>query len=509
MPERPSQPSLTLREIVFFNGQDQGATAIEDLDGRKTTYGQLHDHVSNVVGMLNGAGFRRNDRIAIALPNGPELAVAVVALTCGFTTIPLDPNETTFEYERYLQRVRAKALLVERESGQLARKVAKDLGVEIIELIKSEDSRAGMFSLLGFDGIDKREPEFAKPEDIANILLTSGTTFRPKIVPWTHSMICWGAYYNQLSLPLTPSDRYLITNPFFHAGGLSNISRALYGGGTIICSPGFQRSEFFRWIDQVRPTIYSTPPAVQQSIIEMVKENIGVISRSRLRFIRTGMTSLPSKTLKKLEEVFGVPVVELYSSTEVNGIGQSALCMGHRLGALKPVAPEIEIMDENGNELHQGELGEIAVRGPNVFKGYEDDPDANKAAFVDGWFRTGDLGYFDGEGYLYLRGRVKEMINKGGMKVAPQDVEEAIMEHPAVAEAVAFPVPHPTLGEDVAAAVVLKKGQNVSENDLRASLFDRLAYFKVPTRIIFVESIPKGATGKANRLDMAQTLALL
>jgi acyl-CoA synthetase (AMP-forming)/AMP-acid ligase II len=495
--------------MVFFNGQDQGATAIEDLDSRKTTYGQLYDQVRNVVGMLNGAGFRRNDRIAIALPNGPEMAVAVVALTCGFTTIPLDPNQTTFEYEKYMQRVPARALLVEKESGQLVRKVAKDLGMEILELIRSEDGRAGMFSLAGFNGIGKGEPEFAKPEDIANVLLTSGTTFRPKIVPWTHSMVCWGAYYNQLSLPTIPSDRYLILNPLFHAAGLSCISRVLCGGGTIICSPGFQRREFFRWIDHARPTIYSTPPAVQQSIIEMAKENKDVISRSMLRFIRTGMTPLPSKTLKELEEVFGVPVVELYSSTEVNGIGQSPLCMGHRLGALKPIAPEIKIMDEKGNELHQGELGEIAVRGPNVFKGYENDPEANKEAFVDRWFRTGDLGYFDGEGYLHLRGRVKEIINKGGEKVAPEDVEEELMTHPAVAEAVVFPVPHLTLGEDVVAAVVLKKGQDVGEKDLRSYLFDHLAYFKVPTRIMFVESIPKGPTGKASRLDMVRTLGLL
>jgi acyl-CoA synthetase (AMP-forming)/AMP-acid ligase II len=183
--------------------------------------------------------------------------------------------------------------------------------------------------------------------------------------------------------------------------------------------------------------------------------------------------------------------------------------MGHRLGALKPVAPEIEIMDENGNELRQGELGEIAVRGPTVFKGYEDDAEANKAAFVDGWFRTGDLGYFDGEGYLHVAGRVKEMINKGGEKVAPQEIDNTLMEHPAVADAVTFPVPHQTLGEDVNTAIVLRGGEQVTEGELRSFLFDRLTYFKVPTRIIFVKAIPKGVTGKANRSDMARMLGFL
>jgi acyl-CoA synthetase (AMP-forming)/AMP-acid ligase II len=255
--------------------------------------------------------------------------------------------------------------------------------------------------------------------------------------------------------------------------------------------------------------MYSAVPAVQQSIIEMAKENKDVISRSRLRLVRTGTASLPSKTLKELERIFGVPVVETYGSTEAIGIGRSSPCMGHRLGALKPIAPGIEIMNEKGNELHQGELGEIAVRGPNVFKGYEDDPEANKAAFVDGWFRTGDLGYFDGEGYLHLVGRVKEIINKGGEKVAPQEIDSALMEHPVVAEAVAFPVPHKTLGEDVDAAVVLREGGQVTEGELRSFLFDRLAYFNVPTRIVFVKMIPKGPTGKANRSDMARTLGLL
>ena len=495
--------------MVFFNGQKPAATALEDLEGRKTTYGQLHDHVCNVVGTLNGGGFRRNDRIAITLPNGPEMAVAVVALACGFTTIPLDPNQTAFEYGKYMERVHARALLVEKGSELASRKVAKDLGMEILEIIKSEDGRAGIFSLAGFDGISKSEQEFAKPEDTAYILFTSGTTFRPKMIPWTHSMICWGAYYNQLGLPLIASDRYLILNPPFHAAGLNNIYRALSTGGTILCSPGFQRSEFFRWIAQAQPTIYSGPPSVHQSIIEMAKENMGVISRSRLRLIRTGLAPLPSNTLKELERVFGAPVVETYSSTEAISIGGSPLSMGHRLGAFKPFIPEIEIMDEKGNVMNKGELGEIVVRGPNVFKGYEDDPEANKAAFVDGWFRTGDLGYFDSEGYFYLAGRVKEMINKGGEKVAPQEVEEALMAHQAVAEAVAFPVPHPTLGEDVAAAIVLKKGQNVHEKDLRAFLFDRLTYFKVPTRIVFVESIPKGPAGKVRRLDMARNLGFL
>jgi len=509
MPEKSSRPPLTIRDMVFFNGQDQNAIAVEDLDGRKTTYGQLHDHVRNVVGMLNGAGFRRNDRIAIALPSGPEMAVAVVALTCGFTTIPLNPNQMALEYDRYLQDVHARALLVEKGSELAVRKVAKDLGVEIIELIKSEDGRAGIFSLAGFDSIGEHDPEFAKPEDIAYILSTSGTTFKPKIVPWTHSMICWAIYYHQLSLPLTPSDRALILNPLFHAAGLNNIYRPLYAGGTIICSPGFQRSEFFRWIDQTRPTIYSAVPAVQQSIIEMAKENMDVISRSRLRLILAGTTSLPSKTFKELEEVFGVPVVESYGSTEAIAIGRSLPSMGHRLGALKPVAPEIEIMDENGNELRQGELGEIAVRGPTVFKGYEDDAEANKAAFVDGWFRTGDLGYFDGEGYLHVAGRVKEMINKGGEKVAPQEIDNTLMEHPAVADAVTFPVPHQTLGEDVNTAIVLRGGEQVTEGELRSFLFDRLTYFKVPTRIIFVKAIPKGVTGKANRSDMARMLGFL
>jgi acyl-CoA synthetase (AMP-forming)/AMP-acid ligase II len=503
------QPPLTIREMILPNVKTEGAIAIEDIWGRKTSYKELYDQISDVVGVFNGAGFRRNDRIAMALPSGPEMAVAVIALTCGFTTIPLNPSQTLLEYGRILPEVNAKAMIVEKGSESLAGKAAKDQGMELMELVISKGDRSGIFSLASFDTRTTIEPEFACPEDVANVILTSGTTAKPKLVPWTHSMIYWGNYFSNLNSGLISSDRLLTFNPLFHAAGLTNIYRALYCGGTVICPPAFQASEFFRWFDITKPTVYGATPVMQQSILEMVDGNVEIILRSRLRFIRVGTASLPSKTLKELEGIFGVLVVETYASTEVIGIGSSSFSLEHKPGVLIPVIPELRIIDHTGKLVPQGELGEIAVKGPNVFKGYENDPEANKAAFVDGWFRTGDLGYLDEEGYLHLGGRVKEVINKGGEKVAPQDVEEALMEHQAVAEAVAFPVPHPTLGEDVVAAVVLKKGQYVGEKDLRSFLFDRLAYFKVPTRIVFVESIPKGATRKVNRLDMAQTLGLL
>jgi acyl-coenzyme A synthetase/AMP-(fatty) acid ligase len=295
----------------------------------------------------------------------------------------------------------------------------------------------------------------------------------------------------------------------FYAGGLNHIYRPLYTGGTIICAEGFQRTEFFQWLEKTKPTVFSSPPAAQQFIVEMAKNHRDVISNSKIRMIRSGTAALPSKALRELEAAFGVPVVESYNATEVIGIGLTSASIGHEPGAFKPTVPEIMIMDEKGNQLSQGELGEIAVKGPNVFKGYEGDAEANKAAFINGWFRTGDLGFIDKQGYLHLGGRIKEIINKGGEKVAPLEVDKVLMEHPAVAEAVTFPVPHPTLGEDLNVAVVVRQGQHVTEAELRMLLFQKLTYFKVPTRILFVEEIPKGATGKPSRKEMAREMGLV
>jgi acyl-CoA synthetase (AMP-forming)/AMP-acid ligase II len=493
--------------MIMADGVCLGNSAIEDVRGKMMTYRQLQDHVNRFVGGLNGVGFRRNDRIAIVMPNGPEIAVTLVSVACGFTAILLNPNYTTPEFEQYLSKIKVKALLVERGSRSPSMEVAKSLGLELFELAPRGGGEEGPFARAALDSHGKEEPDFAKPEDIAFVLLTSGTTALPKRIPLTHMNLCWGVYCFNKHSGMTGADRNLIIFPFFHSGGMFTLFKSLNTKGTAICTPGFRPSEFFEWLDRTHPTTYTGTPTMFQIIVAMAKDHREVVSRSKLKWMVTGAAAMPYKLMRELEGTFGVPVIETYVASE-GMVGVSPLPPLVRKHAAVIPCIDVAIIDELGNVVPTGTLGEITVRGPNISKGYEDDPETNELAFFNGWFKTGDLGYMDGDGYLHLSGRVKEIINKGGEKIAPFEIDETLLKHPAVAEAVAFPVPHPSLGEDVNVAVVLSKGQTASEDELRMYLFDRLAHFKVPTRILILPEIPKGPSGKVKRFEMAQALGL-
>jgi len=506
VPTNDSPLVLTIHDMVRVRKQ-QGDVAIVDAEAREMTYGQLYAQVSGTVGTLNAAGFKRNDRIIVSLPNGAMAAAASVALTSGFTVIPINPNQTLSEYERYLPDLGAKAIVLESGVESAARKVAEGMGIESIELSGIGGKIAGAFSLAGLGG-GRAEPEFARPEDLANVMLTSGTTAKPKRVPWTHSNIFWGMHLGASGSYYKQVDRNLILSPLFHGAGISALYRCLYTGSTAICAKAFQPAEFFDLLDRTRPLSFFATPTMHKSIIEMAGRNKEIISRSSLRRITAASASFPVKTLRELENTFGVSVSETYAMTEVGLVGRRPRNLGRdKTGVVEPLL-EFRIIDGAGDPVPVGELGEIAIRGPSVFGGYEDDPEENARVFIKGWFRTGDLGRLDGEGNIHLCGRVKEMINRGGEKVAPAEIDEVLLEHPAVREAAAFPVPHPKLGEDVGVAVVLKDGSTVSEADLRAFVSERLAFFKVPARLVFVKEIPKTATGKPSRVGMAERLGV-
>jgi acyl-CoA synthetase (AMP-forming)/AMP-acid ligase II len=299
--------------------------------------------------------------------------------------------------------------------------------------------------------------------------------------------------------------------PLFHIHGLIGATlSSLAAGASIVCTPGFDARSFFEWMETYRPTWYTAVPTMHQAILERADKNRGIIKRCPLRFIRSSSAALPPQIMAQLEGVFKVPVIESYGMTEASHqMASNPLPPGGRKPGSVGVAagPEVSVFDETGHPLSQGETGEVVIRGPNVTQGYENNPEANKVAFTDGWFRTGDQGFFDTEGYLFLTGRIKEIINRGGEKVAPREVDEALMGHPAVVQAVTFPVPHTTLGEDVAAAIVLRKNTSATEKEMREFALTRLAHFKVPSQVVFVDEIPKGPTGKLQRLGLAEKLA--
>jgi acyl-CoA synthetase (AMP-forming)/AMP-acid ligase II len=473
------------------------------------SYAGLRDLAAATIARLNGIGIGRNDRVAIVLPNGPEMAAAFIAIGAGATTAPLNPAYRADEFTFYLTDLKAKALVVQKGVATEARDVAAKLGVAVLELVPGE--HAGSFTLEGGSPAEAAQPGAAEAGDIALVLHTSGTTARPKIVPLSQANICASARHIGATLALSPADACLNIMPLFHIHGLiAAVLSSLGAGGAVICTPGFDALRFFRLLDEERPSWYTAVPTMHQTILTRADRNAEIIARAKLRFIRSSSASLPGPVMEQLEAVFGCPLVESYGMTEASHqMASNPLAGPRKPGSVGQAAgPEVAIMDDAGTILPQGEIGEVVIRGPNVTAGYEANPDANAKAFTHGWFRTGDQGAFDAEGFLTLTGRLKELINRGGEKVSPLEVDGVLSAHPAVAQALTFAMPHAKLGEEVAAAVVLREGAACTERELRDFAAQQLADFKVPRKVVFLPEIPKGATGKLMRIGLAEKLGL-
>jgi acyl-CoA synthetase (AMP-forming)/AMP-acid ligase II len=485
------------------------APAIRALGRPALSYAGLRDLAAATIARLNGIGIGRNDRVAIVLPNGPEMAAAFIAIGAGATTAPLNPSYRADEFSFYLTDLKAKALVVQKGVATEARDVAAKLGVAVLELVPGE--HAGSFTLEGGSPAKAVQPGAAEAGDIALVLHTSGTTARPKIVPLSQANICASARHIGATLALSPADACLNIMPLFHIHGLiAAVLSSLGAGGAVICTPGFDALRFFRLLDEERPSWYTAVPTMHQTILTRADRNAEIIARAKLRFIRSSSASLPGPVMEQLEAVFGCPLVESYGMTEASHqMASNPLAGPRKPGSVgRAAGPEVAIMDDDGIILPQGEIGEVVIRGPNVTAGYEANPDANAKAFTHGWFRTGDQGAFDTEGYLTLTGRLKELINRGGEKVSPLEVDGVLSAHPAVAQALTFAMPHAKLGEEVAAAVVLREGAVCTERELRDFVAQQLADFKVPRKVVFLPEIPKGATGKLMRIGLAEKLGL-
>jgi acyl-CoA synthetase (AMP-forming)/AMP-acid ligase II/thioesterase domain-containing protein/acyl carrier protein len=449
----------------------------------------------------------------LIVPQGPEAAVASLAVASATTCVPLNPSFRPRELEQCLSAFRVSAVIIGPGVGSSAREVALGLGLRVIELTVDPGEPGGVFALSGRRQGTTEVDGFARPEDIAFLLPTSGTTSRPKLVPITHAALRSSAERMGTSLRLTSSDRCLDVMPLFHIHGLMAAVSAFRWGGSVVCPPIFDPSAFFAWLEEFRPTFYTAVPTIHQTILsEFVR---GELARGdgSLRLIRSCSAPLPPRVLTELEQTFRVPVIEAYGMTEAaHQIASNPLPPRTRkprsVGVAEGRDLSVAILDATGRPVPPGETGEIAIRGAGVTAGYLDDPEANANAFVEGWLRTGDEGHLDEEGYLFITGRRKELINRGGEKIAPREIDETLLEHPAVAEAVAFAAPHPVLGEEVAAAVVLRPGVSVTEDGLRGFVAARLADFKIPRHVVVVSELPRGASGKVQRLGLADKLGL-
>ena len=476
------------------------------------TYGDLKVLTLNVRQALRAAGIGAQDRVAIVLPNGPEMAAAFVTVAQSTTTAPLNLAYKEDEFAFYLKDLKAKAIIVETGYDGPARSVAKRFDMIVIELTATDP--AGSFTL-STTATGNAADTLPASDDVALILHTSGTTSRPKIVPLLQSNVAASAVNVRESLALTRDDCCLNVMPLFHIHGLiAAVSGSLAAGASISCAPGFDALKFYSWLEEVNPSWYTAVPTMHQAILARAPRNAAIIENARLRFLRSSSSSLPGPVMTELANTFGAPVVEAYGMTEA---AHQMCCNPIEPGRQKPGAvglpagPEVRIAHEVENRLING-VGEISISGSNVTPGYEANPEANEKNFFEAegkrWFRTGDQGEFDEDGFLSLTGRLKEIINRGGEKISPLEVDGILSDHPAVGQCVTFAVPHAKLGEDVSAAVVLKEGQSATDREIRDFASQRLAPFKVPRKILILDEIPKGATGKLQRIGLAEKLGL-
>jgi acyl-CoA synthetase (AMP-forming)/AMP-acid ligase II/acyl carrier protein len=465
-------------------------------------YRQLEAMLTELSQTLQSLGLGVGARVAMVLPNGPEMVTAFLSTLTVASVAPLNPAYREAELEFFLSDLRAQAVILS-DPLSPAHRAARGLGIPVIRVVPEPDGPAGTFRLDGMDGTVAGQTPL--PDDLAEIALllhTSGTTSRPKLVPLSHGNLLASAENVRRSLALTPADRCLNVMPLFHIHGLvAALSATLTSGGSLVCLPGFEPAAFFQALSEQRPTWYSAVPTIHQAVLAHAPATL----EHHLRLIRSSSAALPPSVMNGLETVFGVPVLEAYGMTEA----AHQICCNplppktRKAGSVGLSAgPEVRILNPGPDGR-----GEVALRGANLTRGYDNNPEANQEAYQDGWFRTGDEGYLDSEGYLFLTGRLKEMINRGGEKIAPREIDEALLCHPAVAQALTFAVQHPTLGEDVAVAIVRKSA--VEAEELRQFALGQLADFKVPSRFVFVDEIPRGATGKLQRIGLEARLAPL
>jgi acyl-CoA synthetase (AMP-forming)/AMP-acid ligase II/acyl carrier protein len=465
-------------------------------------YAGLFEQVANVVDALNDLGVGRGDRVVLVLPDGPKMAAAFLGVAAGAVCAPLNPGYRRSEFISFCLSLKPKAMIVEAEDDSAAVIAAERLLIPILRLV-SQGNGPSYFTLRGEKLAPAARRGFAVADDTALLLFTSGTTARAKLVPLTHANLLASSHDIAATLQLSPDDRCLNIMPLFHIHGLvGGLLASLISGASVVCPDRLQAQQFFHWLKEFRPTWYSAVPTMHRAILADGQANVEIVRQHSLRFIRSSSAPLPSRVMEDLEEFFGAPVIEAYGMTEAtHQITSNPLPpLERKRGSVgTSTGTKAAVMDESGNFAAPGEIGEIVLRGANVTPGYEGDKEANQKAFTRGWFRTGDQGYLDADGYLFLTGRIKEMINRGGEKISPYEVDKALLDHRDIVEAVTFAVAHPSLGEDIAAAVVVRDKDRVTEEMIREYLLSRLVEFKIPSRLLIVDHIPKSATGKVER----------
>jgi len=491
----------TLLDVLQF--ADSHTAVIVPEIGIRVTYDSLRQQVLAMAGALASAGIRRGDAVAIALPNGLPAIVSFLAASIAGTAAPLNPAYPYEEFVFFLADTNARVLLCPPVGAELARSAAADRKIPVFSV---EMSDQGNVHLAGVPtGVSVTEPT---AEDIALILHTSGSTGRPKRVPLRHFNLAVSSANIANTYALSERDVSMCIMPLFHVHGLiGSTMSTLVSGGTVVVPTKFNALSFWKTVGEHHVSWYSGVPTMHQLLLARAHHKPA--EAASLRFIRSCSAPLSPELIGKIEDLFGVPFVEAYGMTEAaHQMTSNPLPPRHRKAGSVGVGTglRVRIMDKDGNDLGNDHRGEVAIQGANVFRGYDNNPEANARAFAGDWFRTGDEGWLDEDCYLHLTGRIKDIIIRGGENIAPHEIDEVLLKHPAVAAAVTFGYAHPTLGEDVAAAVVLHEPHGATEKALIKYCRESLAEYKCPKKIYLVKSIPTTATGKVRRRAVAAAL---
>jgi acyl-CoA synthetase (AMP-forming)/AMP-acid ligase II len=491
----------TLLDVLHF-ADSHTAVIVPEL-GVSVTYDALRRQVLAMADALAAAGVGRGDRVAMALPNGLPAIVSFLAASISGTAAPLNPAYPYEEFLFFLKDTSAHVLLCPPAGADYARSAAADLGIPVFSV---EMNDAGNVHIEGAT----HGPSAVEPtaEDTALILHTSGSTGRPKRVPLSHFNLAVSSANIANAYSLSEEDVSLCIMPLFHIHGLiGSVMSTLLSGGAVVIPTKFNALAFWRMVKEHHVTWYSGVPTMHQLLLARTHHKPA--EAGCLRFIRSCSAPLSPELIHKIEGVFGVPFVEAYGMTEAaHQMTSNPLPPRLRKAGSVGVGAgiRISIMDPVGSHLGTNQRGEVVIQGASVFRGYENDPQANARSIVNGWFRTGDQGMLDEHCYLHLTGRIKDIIIRGGENIAPHEVDEVLLKHSAVASAVTFGFAHPTLGEEVAAAVVLHEPHGASESVLMKHCREFLAEYKCPKKIYLVKSIPTTATGKIRRREVATAL---
>jgi acyl-CoA synthetase (AMP-forming)/AMP-acid ligase II len=489
--------------LDLLTAPDAALALVEPASGERTSYGELREAADRLARSLAAAGANPGDAVAMSLPNGPEIVTAFLGVVAaGAAAAPLNQAYTAEEFRAYLEDLQPRAMLFLRGEASPARAACEALGIRQLELTGERTAQLAVAGVTATGAAPARDPEA-----IALLLHTSGTTSKPKGVPIRQRNLAASARAVVATYGLSSADASHCVMPLFHVHGLvASTLATLASGGSVIAPRRFSASTFWDESAAHGATWYSAVPTIHRILLSRAEDGASDHSGHGLRFARSCSSALPGPLMDAFERSFGLPLVEAYGMTEAaHQMASNPLPPGERrAGSVgQPTGTEIAILDEAWRPVAAG-AGEVCVRGPGVVDAYRANPDATAASFRDGWFRTGDSGTLSADGYLSLSGRLKELINRGGEKISPHEVEDALLGHPEVVEAVAFAVPDAKYGETVGAAVVARSA--VGENALRAHCDERLAAFKVPVRIHILDAIPKGPTGKVQRRLLAEQL---